>query len=276
MYYCPVETLDITKVQRSLSTSQLGRPLRYLPSVASTQDVAREAALAGAPGGLAVVAGQQTAGKGRTGRAWWSPPAGGLYVSLLLRPTVPPEHVSWVTMCLALGASEAIEAVCGLRPDLKWPNDLEWRGRKLAGILAESAFTGKHLDFVIAGIGLNVAVNFGPQPELARTAISLQTVLGRPVDSSVLLVALLSWVETHLMAMEQGISPLAAWKERLVTLGRPVEAKRFDGRVLSGVAVDVQPDGSLVLRLDNGAQEIVRAMDVTVRSAERDMARTSS
>ncbi len=160
MYYCPVETLDITKVQRMLSTSQLGRPLRYLPSVASTQDVAREAALSGAPGGLAVVAGQQTAGKGRSGRAWWSPPTGGLYVSLLLRPVLPPEHVSWVTMCLALGAAEAIETVCGLRPDLKWPNDLEWQGRKLAGILAESAFTGNHLDYVIAGIGLNVAVDF--------------------------------------------------------------------------------------------------------------------
>ena len=267
MYYCPVETLDIAKVQRMLSTSQLGRPLHYLPSVASTQDVAREAALSGAPGGLAVVAGQQTAGKGRAGRAWWSPPTGGLYVSLLLRPVLPPEHVSWVTMCLALGAAEAIEVVCGLRPDLKWPNDLEWQGRKLAGILAESAFTGNHLDYVIAGIGLNAAVDFSPQPELARTAISLQTALGRPVDSSALLVALLSWVETHLMAMEQGISPLAAWKERLVTLGQPVQAKGLDGRVLSGVAADVLQDGSLLLRLDNGAEEIVRALDVTLRGS---------
>ena len=111
MYYCPVETLDIAKVQRMLSTSQLGRPLHYLPSVASTQDVAREAALSGAPGGLAVVAGQQTAGKGRAGRAWWSPPTGGLYVSLLLRPVLPPEHVSWVTMCLALGAAEALSLI---------------------------------------------------------------------------------------------------------------------------------------------------------------------
>ena len=271
MYYCPVETLDITKVQRMLSTSQLGRPLRYLPSVASTQDVAREAALAGAPGGLAVVAGQQTAGKGRAGRAWWSPPTGGLYVSLLLRPVLPPEHVSWVTMCLALGAAEAIETVCGLRPDLKWPNDLEWQGRKLAGILAESAFTGNHLDYVIAGIGLNIAVDFSSQPELAHTAISLQTALGRPVDSSALLVALLSWVETHVLAMEQGISPLAAWKERLVTLGRPIEARSPDGRVLSGVALDVLQDGSLLLRLDDGSEQIVRAADVTLRGSNNEL-----
>ncbi len=260
-----MDTFDVTAVQRTLSTVQLGRPLRYLPSVASTQDVAREAALAGAPGGLAVVAGQQTAGKGRSGRSWWSPPAGGLYVSLLLRPVLASEHVSWVTMCLALGAAEAIEAVCGLRPDLKWPNDLEWQGRKLAGILAESAFTGNKLDFVIAGIGLNVAVDFSSQPELARSAISLQAAAGRPVDSSALLVALLSWVETHILALEQGISPLDAWKERLVTLGRRVQARSFDGRVLSGVAVDVLQDGSLLLRLDNGAEEIVRAADVTLR-----------
>lgn len=256
--------LNSTAVQETLTTFQLGRPLRYLPSVASTQDVAREAALTGAPGGLVVVAGEQTAGKGRAGRSWWSPASGGLYVSLLLRPALRPEHAQWVTMCLALGAAEAIEAVCGLRPDLKWPNDLEWQGRKLAGILAESAFTGARLDYVIVGIGLNVAVDFSEQPELARTAVSLEAAAGRPVDSPELLGALLARVEAHLMAAEQGISPLTAWKDRLVTLQCAVEARGFDGRVLAGVAVDVQEDGSLVLQLDDGREEIVRAMDVTL------------
>jgi BirA family biotin operon repressor/biotin-[acetyl-CoA-carboxylase] ligase len=261
-----MNTLDVDRIQHTLRTRTLGRPLRYLPLVASTQDEARQAAAAGAPSGLAVVAGQQTAGKGRAGRAWWSPPSGGLYVSLLLRPNLPPEHASWVTMCLALGAAEAIETTCSLRPDLKWPNDLEWQGKKLAGILAESSFTGERLDYVIAGIGLNVSVDFSTQPELARTATSLSQASGQPVDAAVLLVVLLSWVESHLLAAEQGISPLPAWKERLVTLGRPVEATGFDGRVLSGTAVDVHEDGSLVIRLDDDRQEIVRAADVTLRS----------
>jgi BirA family biotin operon repressor/biotin-[acetyl-CoA-carboxylase] ligase len=261
-----MNSADVDTIQRTLATTWLGRPLRYLPSVGSTQEVAREAALAGAPAGLAVVAGQQTAGKGRAGRAWWSPARGGLYLSLLLRPALPAEHASWVTMCLALGAAEAIEAVCGLRPDLKWPNDLEWQGRKLAGILAETSFVGDRLDHVIAGIGLNVAVDFSPQPELARTAVSLEQACGQAVDASALLVSLLAWTETRLEAAEQGISPLAAWKDRLVTLGRPVDATGLDGRVLSGMAVNVQEDGSLVLRLDDGSRSVVRAMDVTLRS----------
>lgn len=185
---------------------------------------------------------------------------------MLLRPELPPERTSWVTLCLALGAAEAIEAVCGLRVDLKWPNDLEWDGRKVAGVLAESAFTGDRLDYVIAGIGLNVSVDFSAQPELARTAINLETASGRPVGPEKLLAALLAWVETHLMAAEQGISPVAAWKTRLVTLGKPVEARGFDGRALSGIAEDVQEDGSLMLRLADGRTEVVRAMDVTLRS----------
>ena len=261
-----MSTVDIDILHRTLTTRFLGRPLRYLSSVASTQDVAREAALAGAPSGFAVIAGQQTAGKGRAGRTWWSPPSGGLYVSLLLRPNLPPTHAPWVTMCLALGAAEAIETTCDVRPDFKWPNDLEWRGRKLAGILAESAFTGDRLDYVIAGIGLNVSVDFSTQPELARTAISLTDAAERPVDGTALLVGLLSWTETHLAAAEQAISPLAAWKDRLITLGRPVEARGFDGRAVAGLAVDVFEDGSLVLRLDDGRQEVVRAADVTLRS----------
>ena len=133
-----------------------------------------------------------------------------------------------------------------------------------------SEATGNHLDYVIAGIGLNIAVDFSSQPELAHTAISLQTALGRPVDSSALLVALLSWVETHVLAMEQGISPLAAWKERLVTLGRPIEARSPDGRVLFGVALDVLQDGSLLLRLDDGSEQIVRAADVTLRGSNNE------
>ncbi len=258
-------SLDQASIEARVQTSLLGRPLVYLESVESTQDVAREAARAGAAEGLAIVAGQQTAGKGRAGRSWWSPPTGGLYLSLLLRPGLPGEFVPWTTMTLALGAAEAIEQVCDLAVDIKWPNDLQWQGRKLAGVLAEGAFTGGRLDYVVAGVGLNVAIDFSAQPELAGIAVSLHTAAGRPVNPVELLAVLLERTEQHYLALRAGHSPLAAWQARLHTLGRPVTARAADGQIHTGVARAVLPDGALRIDLDDGGSAIVRASDVTLR-----------
>ncbi len=257
--------LDQDALTARLQTRLLGHPLIYLDSVASTQEVARTAAREGAAEGLAVVAGQQTAGKGRAGRSWWSPPSGGLYLSLLLRPTLSGDLVAWTVMALSLGAAEAIEQVCGLHVDIKWPNDLQWQGRKLAGVLAEGAFTGQRLDYVIAGIGLNVAVDFTDQPELAKSAISLHQAAGRPLDTAELLAALLERTEAHYLPMQAGRSPLAAWQARLHTLGRPVVAHLAGGRTLTGVASAVLPDGGLRIDLEGGGSEVVWASDVTLR-----------
>ena len=128
---------------QTISVARIGAPLYTFESLPSTQEWAHAAALQGAQEGTAVVAGQQTAGKGRLSRNWWSPPNGGLYVSLVLRPRITPRQLAWVTMVVALGAAEAIEEVCGVRPDLKWPNDLTWQGRKLAGVLAEFRLPGR-------------------------------------------------------------------------------------------------------------------------------------
>lgn len=257
--------IDISAVEAALATAVIGRPVQYSPSVASTQELARAAAQAGAPEGLAVLAGQQTAGRGRAGRAWWSPPAGGLYLSLLLRPRLAAEYVSWLTMCLALGTAEAVQDVCGLRPGVKWPNDLEVNGRKLAGILCEGAFQDDRLSYVIAGLGLNVALDFSSRPDLAGSATSLQAELGQPVDLTGLVVAVLTRIEDHYLALQQGVSPQPAWASRLATLGQPVQAVGEDGRIIRGLASAVLPDGALCIRLVDGRQEIVRAMDVTVR-----------
>jgi BirA family biotin operon repressor/biotin-[acetyl-CoA-carboxylase] ligase len=257
--------LGQASIEARLQTALLGHPLIYLDSVESTQEAARAAARAGAAEGLAVVAGQQTAGKGRAGRSWWSPPAGGLYLSLLLRPDLPGELVSWTTMTLALGAAEAVKQVCGLQADIKWPNDLQIEGRKLAGVLAEGAFTGDRLDYVVAGIGLNVAIDFGDQPELAGLAVSLDVAAGRPVDALEMLAALLERTEQHYLALRAGQSPLTAWQARLHTLGRPVVVRTADGRTLQGVARAVLADGGLCIDLDGGGSEVVRASDVTLR-----------
>jgi BirA family biotin operon repressor/biotin-[acetyl-CoA-carboxylase] ligase len=258
-------SFDSNALAARLNTTLLGHPLTYLDSVASTQAVVRTAALAGAAEGLAVVAGQQTAGKGRAGRSWWSPPSGGLYLSLLLRPKLPGDLVAWAIMALSLGAADAIEQVCGLHVEIKWPNDLQYQGRKLAGVLAEGAFTGQRLDYVVAGIGLNVAVDFSSQPELAKSAVSLHQAAGHPVDQAELLAALLEQVEIRYLQMQRGHSPLADWQARLHTLGRPVLARLASGRTLTGVASAVLPDGGLRIDLEEGGSEVVWASDVTLR-----------
>lgn len=260
--------IDQRALEAQLQTRLLGRPLIYLPSVESTQDMVREAARGGAREGLAVIAGQQTKGRGRAGRRWWSPPQGGLYLSLLLRPHSLQHHtLAWLTMALSLGAAEAIEQVADLAVPIKWPNDLEWQGHKLAGVLAEGAFSGEQLDYVVVGIGLNLDVDFSAQPDLAAAAVSLTALADGPVPATALVAALLYHTEQHYLAACAGHSPTPAWSARLVTLGRAVTARTPDGRAYHGIARQVMPDGALQLDLDAGGSVVVRADDVTLRAA---------
>lgn len=250
--------------QPATATKLIGRPLTFLPKVDSTQNVVRQAALAGAPEGLVVAAGCQTAGRGRLGRDWWSPPRGGLYVSLLLRPRLTPDRLAWMTMIVALGAAEAIEAVCGVTPALKWPNDLTWQSRKLAGVLAESSIVDGEVDFVIAGIGINVQVDFSARPDLAGQAVSLHEIADGPVAVEPILEALLARIETHYLASQRGVSPQPLWAARLATLGQQVTATLADGSTRHGVAEAVLDDGRLQLRLADGSALAVSAADVSL------------
>ena len=147
--------LSAQAIRSALTTQRVGRPTLYFPNTSSTNDVAHEQAAAGAAEGLLVVADEQTAGRGRLDRAWRAPPGTSLLMSLLLRPPIPTHQAGQLTMCLGLGAVEAIETVTGLQPALKWPNDLVLAGRKLAGMLSELRFDGDRLAYVVLGFGLN-------------------------------------------------------------------------------------------------------------------------
>lgn len=247
-------------------TTLIGSTLTVLPVVDSTQNVVRAAVLHGQAEGLVVVAGQQTAGKGRLGRDWWSPAAGGLYVSLLLRPRIAPDKLAWLTMIVSLSAAEAIETVCGVSPDLKWPNDLTWQGRKLAGVLAEASFADGQISYVIAGIGLNLEMDFSQRPELAQRAVSLHAITGQPMPVEPLLLALLARIEAHYLALHDGVSPQPLWSARLSNLGQTVSITTMAGETLVGVAERVEEDGRLVLRLADDSTQVLSAGDVTLGS----------
>lgn len=277
--------LSATAIAAALTTRRLGRPTIFLPSIGSTNDVAHEQAAAGAGDGLLVVADEQTAGRGRSDHSWWAPPRACLLMSLLLRPTLALVRAGQLTMCLGLAAAEAIEQVTGLRAMLKWPNDLLLHGRKLGGMLTELRAAGDRLDYVVLGLGINVNVAFDavedvagaerpagnqvdsssvlrPPSDLLNTATSLQMVLGRPVDRLALLAAILARTEAWYEQVLAGDSPHAAWAGRLDTLGRRVSVVSPCG-MLVGQALNVTPEGGLVLRDDAGREHVIWSGDIT-------------
>jgi len=254
-------------IRQALTTRLLGHPTLFFTSTGSTNDVALQHAVGGASEGLLVVADEQTAGRGRLGRSWWSPPGSSLLMSLLLRPPIELRQAAQLTMCLGLGAVEGIEDVTGLQAALKWPNDLLLGGRKLGGMLTELRADDDRLLFAVLGLGLNANVQFHPTSELAGTATSLLMALDRPVNRVALLAAILAHTEVWYNRLLAGMPPHEAWAARLDTLGREVSVSTPAG-AQRGVACGVTREGALLVQADTGAVRTVWAGDVTaVRDA---------
>jgi BirA family transcriptional regulator, biotin operon repressor / biotin---[acetyl-CoA-carboxylase] ligase len=244
-------------------------PVEVAASLPSTMVRAAELAAAGAPEGATVVADAQSAGRGRLGRAWLAPAGSSLLLTVVLRPRLAAEQ-AWLTVAAAgvalVDATAALLAAAG-RPvvGLKWPNDLLVGGRKAAGMLAEARSEGHRLGWVLLGMGVNVGQRAGDFPaELAARATSLRLAAGREVDRVALLGA---WGERfaggyRALAAGEVDQTLAAYLERLDTLGRQVRAELLGGEAVEGVAVGVGPGGALTVRTAAGAEVAVASGDV--------------
>ncbi|MBI3292842.1 MAG: biotin--[acetyl-CoA-carboxylase] ligase, partial [Elusimicrobia bacterium] len=158
---------------------RFGQEVKAFAVIGSTQSEAKRLADAGASEGTLVIAERQRKGRGRLGRSWASPP-GGLWCSLVLRPQILPAAAPQLTLVASLAVTDAIAKVTDLRPAIKWPNDVLVEGKKVCGILTEIGIQGNCLQWAIVGIGINV--NNEIPPSLIHRAISLQAVVGRPVD----------------------------------------------------------------------------------------------
>ena len=216
--------------------------------VASTNEEAKARGKAGAAEGLVIVAESQSAGKGRLGRTWSSPP-GGLYLSLLLRPQLTTRELLRMTVYSCVPVAQAIEEVTDLQVQVKWPNDLELNGRKLGGILVEGVSKLNRLDFVVLGIGINV--NAEPTTDKVERAVSLRAVLCREVDQEQLLASILQHLDRFYSRLKKGEVDEVGYKRRSSVLGRKVEAN-LGGKVVRGKALRVLKDGGLVVRSDEG------------------------
>ncbi|GAB4543861.1 MAG: hypothetical protein Kow0063_37410 [Anaerolineae bacterium] len=280
------ELYPVDKIRLGLRTRFVGQNICYWPAVGSTNDELKRLADEGAPEGTLAIADEQVAGRGRLDRTWIAPAGSSLLMSLLFRPTfLAPTRAQQLTMVCSLAIADAVNQVTGLRPALKWPNDLLLEDKKLAGVLTESclaltsaASAGREvgsgrddaLAWVIVGVGLNVNVDFTGEsllrrwPDLASTATSLSMVLGRPVSRLQLLQSYLVAVETRYNALRSGISPHPEWAARLATLGRWVRVNAPDG-IYSGIAEAVDEAGALLLREADGQLRRILAGDVTLR-----------
>jgi len=229
-------------------------------SLPSTNTELAQRASEGAAEGLAIVADEQTAGRGRLQRAWSSPKGAGLYFSLLLRPTIPQNYWPLITFMAALAVGDALRETADVQTDIKWPNDLLSGERKICGILAEAIDTplGRA---VILGIGINLTENAFP-PELASVATSVSDAAGYVPDREQLLAALLDALSRWYSRLAEPGQIIDAWSNRSsYAIGKLVQVSNGDD-VWQGTTSGVEPDGALRLRTSNGEIKLVRAGDV--------------
>ena len=254
-------------IQVRLRSKVIGRPLEVVGEVGSTNDRVMAAGRDGTPEGLAVIADRQTAGRGRLGRPWASLAGVGLYTSILLRPAVPASQAPLLTLVAGLAVAEAIEGVAGLAPRLKWPNDLLVDGKKVAGILTETASLESRVSYVVVGIGINVRHDAQDLPEeLRTTATSLRLATGREISRGELAAEIYNRLDWWYREFSDGRCQiiLARGRERSAILGSSVDVLAGDER-WSGLAVDLDADGSLLVREQGGTLRRVVAGDVSIR-----------
>ncbi len=263
------DALTADVVAPRLTTAWLGRAWRHHAIVGSTNDEAAAWARAtpGAPAGAVVVADAQDHGRGRLGRRWHSPPGESLYLSVVLRPPLPPHRVPPLTLAAGVAVAEALLAF-DVTPALKWPNDVQLDGRKVAGILTEMSADLDRVHHLVVGIGVNLNTSAFPD-ELAGIATSVALARGggeparvaRAEFAALLCGRLENWFNQF---VAEGAAPVvAAWKQHARFFGRRVHVTAGRDQ-LDGVAEDLEDDGALRLRLDDGRAVRVVAGEVTI------------
>ena len=244
----------------------IGRDIRVFESTTSTNDVIEKLAHDGVKEGVVVLAESQTRGRGRLGRQWMSPAGKGLWFSVLLRPDLPPQATTQLTVASATALRRALAAETGLRPEIKWPNDILLSGKKVCGILTELSAEVDRVKYVILGIGVDVNLNTADFPaELRDSATSLKAELGKALSRAELAVEILRQLDADYAKIIAGEFAAIAdeWEEHCTTIGRQVTIRAGD-REVRGRAESLGEDGALLVRTEHGHLERVVGGDVTL------------
>lgn len=249
-------------------TAVVGKTLLCFDVLDSTNTYLKRLAQEGAADGTVAIADCQTAGRGRMERTFQSPAGKGIYLSVLLRPDLPPERLLPVTALAGVAVCDAVERVCGVRPGLKWPNDLVLNGKKLCGILTEMGLDTARRPWLVVGIGINVSqMTEDFLPEVAGIATSLAAELQRDVSRPALIAALIGELDRLYDALTSGNLSVyrSAYRRDCVNIGKTVQLIRADGSREVAEAVDVDDDFGLTVCTVGGQRRTVRSGEVSVR-----------
>ena len=256
--------LRAEEIEKALQRQRLGRKIHYFSALDSTNLYARKLAEEGALEGEVVVAESQTGGKGRLGRSWVSPPNLNLYLSVILRPKLPPLHAPQITLMAAVALAETVQCFIPLPAEIKWPNDILVGGKKLAGILTESSCDPGKILFVILGIGVNLNFPKELMPEAIReSATSIMALTGKPVNRSEFTLRLIQNLERCYGELEEeGFSFLAErWAGFFRLKGKRVRVQMMEQAIL-GKAMGIDIDGALILEDERGFVQRIVAGEV--------------
>ena len=246
----------------------MGSHLLCLEQIDSTNTEAKRQAMAGAPEGLVVLAEEQTGGRGRLGRSFQSPKGTGLYLSALMRPRLAPEATTNLTAWVAVAVCDGIESCCGVRPQIKWTNDIVLHGKKLCGILTELGLESEtnSLEYLVTGIGINTnqrREDFAPEIQDMATSLALE--LGRPVRRAELAGHVIRALDRMYRNFPDNKAEyLARYRKDCLTTGHPVQLITPSQR-REAQAIEIDDQFRLVVELPDGTREALMAGEVSVR-----------
>jgi BirA family biotin operon repressor/biotin-[acetyl-CoA-carboxylase] ligase len=259
------DLLTKAAISERLSTEWAGQEVCSFDEIDSTNNEAKRQAEIGAPHGLLVISEVQTAGRGRMGRPWSSPAGSGIWMSLLLRPSLAPIQASGLTLVMALAIREAIVTLTGAECRIKWPNDIVADGKKVCGILTEMSAEPDRINHVVIGVGINVTDDSFPE-EIRDRAISIWQVCGQKIQRAELVAEILKtferFYEQYLQSGDMS-TLLDAYNAALINCGQTVRVLDPKGEY-EAVARGIIPSGALIVEKDGQTREIISG-EVSVR-----------
>ena len=258
------DVLNRVEIARWLKKGEIGTPLEIYDEIDSTNIRAKELAVQGAAHGTAVLARQQTGGRGRFGRKFFSPENSGVYISFVLRPSLPAERAVMITSMAAVAVARAMERVADVKASIKWVNDVYLGTKKACGILCEAGldFESGQMQYVVAGIGVNVGRMDFP-PELREIATSISNECGRDISRSRFCAELINEMNALYPQLESGAF-MAESRARSNVIGRDIVVLRGEERY-PATAVDIDDRGNLLVRREDGSEAVLQSGEISVR-----------
>jgi len=257
---------NLEVLEKRLAGKFIGRQIYYYPEIGSTNDEAFRLGIAGAPEGTAVIADSQTKGRGRLQRIWHSPPGSNIYTSILLRPNFKPDQAPQISIAAGVAVAEILSQYCPGLVQLKWPNDVLLNKKKVSGILAQMKTSSEGIDFVVLGIGINVNTGYNQlPPDIQSIATSLAIETGREIDRLELIISLYENIAKWYKELTQrGFGAIKEkWLNLAPMIGRKVQVI-FSNEGVSGDAIGLDDDGSLIILTVNSQTVKVSAGDATI------------